>query len=154
MGVASWSTPSMRSTPVAFVSSPLTGAFSMVEAECWLGVTDPSSSLPRTAMPVRLDSPTYGVAPQGSEQVNSRGAIRGARTTGREGAARTDAPPRAEAGGAGRDVEALPTFGPGETLGSADTLDGMSERFHVSEPRAETFKGFEEPVEVVLVDWR
>jgi len=30
----------------------------------------------------------------------------------------------------------------------------MSERFHVSEPRAETFKGFEEPVEVVLVDWR
>ncbi|MFL5930850.1 MAG: adenylate/guanylate cyclase domain-containing protein [Gaiellaceae bacterium] len=46
------------------------------------------------------------------------------------------------------------TAGAGEILVSRDTLDGMSERFRVSEPRAETFKGFEDPVEVVLVDWR
>jgi class 3 adenylate cyclase len=46
------------------------------------------------------------------------------------------------------------TAGACEILVSRDTLDGMSERFRVSEPRAETFKGFEDPVEVVLVDWR
>jgi class 3 adenylate cyclase len=44
--------------------------------------------------------------------------------------------------------------GAGEILVSRKTLDGMSERFRVSEARAETFKGFEEPVEVILVDWR
>jgi class 3 adenylate cyclase len=41
-----------------------------------------------------------------------------------------------------------------EILVSRETLDGMSERFRLSEPRAETFKGFEEPVEVVQVSWR
>jgi class 3 adenylate cyclase len=44
--------------------------------------------------------------------------------------------------------------GAGEILVSCDTLDGMAERFHLSERRAERFKGFEEPVDVVQVQWR
>jgi class 3 adenylate cyclase len=43
--------------------------------------------------------------------------------------------------------------GAGEILVSSDTLDGIS-GFRLSEPRAESLKGFEEPVEVVSVDWR
>jgi class 3 adenylate cyclase len=40
----------------------------------------------------------------------------------------------------------------GEILVSRDSLDGGS-RFRLSEPRSETLKGFEEPVELVAVDW-
>jgi class 3 adenylate cyclase len=42
----------------------------------------------------------------------------------------------------------------GEILVSAETLDGASSSFRVSEPRAETVKGFAKPVDVVSVDWR
>lgn len=44
--------------------------------------------------------------------------------------------------------------GAGEIVVSTDTLDGVASTFRVSEPRAETLKGFAEPVEVVSVDWR
>ena len=44
--------------------------------------------------------------------------------------------------------------GPAEILVSRETLDGLSTGFRLSEPRAERFKGFDEPVEVVSVDWR
>jgi class 3 adenylate cyclase len=44
--------------------------------------------------------------------------------------------------------------GAGEILVSRETLDGVGAGFRVSEPRAEAFKGFEEPVSVVSVDWR
>jgi class 3 adenylate cyclase len=44
--------------------------------------------------------------------------------------------------------------GAGEILVSRDTLDGVGTAFRLSEPRAEQLKGFEEPVEVVSVDWR
>jgi class 3 adenylate cyclase len=43
--------------------------------------------------------------------------------------------------------------GGGEILVSQDSLDGAS-RFRVSEPRAEALKGFDEPIEVVAVQWR
>ncbi|MBA2615822.1 MAG: adenylate/guanylate cyclase domain-containing protein [Actinobacteria bacterium] len=42
--------------------------------------------------------------------------------------------------------------GGGEILVSRDSVDGG--RYPVSEPRAEELKGFEEPVELVTVDWR
>jgi class 3 adenylate cyclase len=42
----------------------------------------------------------------------------------------------------------------GEILVSRDTLDGVGAAFRLSEPRHETLKGFNEPVEVVSVDWR
>ena len=42
----------------------------------------------------------------------------------------------------------------GEILVSAETLDGVGAAFRVSEARAETLKGVEQPVEVVSVDWR
>jgi class 3 adenylate cyclase len=42
----------------------------------------------------------------------------------------------------------------GEILVSRDTLDGVSAAFRLSEPRTETLKGFEKPVEVVSVLWR
>ena len=42
----------------------------------------------------------------------------------------------------------------GEILVSVDTLDGFGSSFRLSEPRPETFKGFERPVDVVSVDWR
>ncbi len=42
----------------------------------------------------------------------------------------------------------------GEILVSAETLDGAGSSFRVSEPRAETVKGFAKPVDVVSVDWR
>ena len=43
--------------------------------------------------------------------------------------------------------------GAGEILVSRDSLDGGT-RFALSEPRSEQLKGFEEPVELVYVDWR
>ena len=42
----------------------------------------------------------------------------------------------------------------GEILVSAETLDGAGSSFRLSEPRAETVKGFAKPVDVVSVDWR
>lgn len=44
--------------------------------------------------------------------------------------------------------------GAGEILVSRDTLDGVGAALRLSEPRSETFKGFERPVDVVSVDWR
>ena len=46
------------------------------------------------------------------------------------------------------------TAGAGEILVSSETLDGVSTGFRLSEPRAETLKGFARPVEVVAIDWR
>jgi class 3 adenylate cyclase len=43
--------------------------------------------------------------------------------------------------------------GGGEILVSRDSLDGGS-RFRLSEPRSVTLKGFDEPVDLVAVDWR
>jgi class 3 adenylate cyclase len=43
--------------------------------------------------------------------------------------------------------------GGGEILVSRDSLDGGT-RFPLSEPRLETLKGFDEPLELVSVDWR
>ena len=42
----------------------------------------------------------------------------------------------------------------GEILVSSETLDGAGGTFRLSEPRLETLKGVEAPVEVVSVDWR
>jgi class 3 adenylate cyclase len=44
--------------------------------------------------------------------------------------------------------------GAGEILVSCETLDGISSGLRLSEPRSEAFKGFEDPVDVVAVDWR
>jgi class 3 adenylate cyclase len=44
--------------------------------------------------------------------------------------------------------------GADEILVSRETLDGYVTAFRVSEARAELLKGFEEPVEVVSVEWR
>ena len=44
--------------------------------------------------------------------------------------------------------------GAGEILVSRDTIDGAGSAFRLSEPRAEAFKGFEQPIEVVSVAWR
>jgi class 3 adenylate cyclase len=44
--------------------------------------------------------------------------------------------------------------GAAEILVSRETLEGAGTGFRLSEPRAEVFKGFEEPIEVVSVDWR
>jgi class 3 adenylate cyclase len=44
--------------------------------------------------------------------------------------------------------------GAAEILVSSETLDGVSGAFRLSESRAETFKGFEQPIDVVSVDWR
>jgi class 3 adenylate cyclase len=43
---------------------------------------------------------------------------------------------------------------PAEILVSRETLDGVGTAFRLSEPRAELLKGFEQPIEVVSVDWR
>ena len=43
--------------------------------------------------------------------------------------------------------------GAAEILVSRDTLDGADTSFRLSEPRAEVFKGFEQPIDVVSVDW-
>jgi class 3 adenylate cyclase len=44
--------------------------------------------------------------------------------------------------------------GAGEILVSAETVDGVGTAFRLAEPRTETLKGVELPVEVVAVDWR
>ena len=44
--------------------------------------------------------------------------------------------------------------GAGEILISRESLDGVAGAFRLSEPRAEILKGFEDPIEVVAVDWR
>jgi len=43
--------------------------------------------------------------------------------------------------------------GGGEILVSRETLDGVGTTFRLSEPRAMELKGFEQPVDVVSVDW-
>ncbi len=40
----------------------------------------------------------------------------------------------------------------GEILVSRDSIDGG--RFALSKPRQETLKGFDEPVELVAVEWK
>jgi hypothetical protein len=37
---------------------------------------------------------------------------------------------------------------------SRETLEAAGTGFRLSEPRSEVFKGFEQPIEVVSVDWR
>jgi class 3 adenylate cyclase len=44
--------------------------------------------------------------------------------------------------------------GAGEILASRETLEGAGSGFRTSNPRSETLKGFEDPVEVMNVDWR
>jgi class 3 adenylate cyclase len=44
--------------------------------------------------------------------------------------------------------------GAGEILVSRETLDGSGTGFRLLESRAETAKGFEQPVDVISVDWR
>jgi class 3 adenylate cyclase len=44
--------------------------------------------------------------------------------------------------------------GAGEILASVETLEGAGTGFRASGPRSEAMKGFEEPVEVISVDWR
>jgi class 3 adenylate cyclase len=44
--------------------------------------------------------------------------------------------------------------GAGEILLSRETLDGVGGAYRVSEPRSETLRGFEQPVDVVSLDWR
>ena len=44
--------------------------------------------------------------------------------------------------------------GPAEILVSRDTIDGAGSSFRVSEPREQELKGFDEPIDVVSVDWR
>ena len=41
-----------------------------------------------------------------------------------------------------------------EILVSKETLEGIGTGFRLSDPRAEELKGFEQPVEVISVDWR
>jgi class 3 adenylate cyclase len=44
--------------------------------------------------------------------------------------------------------------GAAEILVSRDTLDGVPTAFRLSEPRSELLKGFEQPIDLVSVDWR
>lgn len=71
------------------------------------------------------------------------------------GAFRTGAD-SADYGGQGVHVAARigAAAGAGEILVSTETLDGVGTSFRLSEPRAEALKGFEQPIEVVSVDWR
>jgi class 3 adenylate cyclase len=43
--------------------------------------------------------------------------------------------------------------GAGEVLVSRETIDGIETSFRLSKPRAASLKGFDQPVEVVSVDW-
>ena len=43
---------------------------------------------------------------------------------------------------------------PAEILVSRETLDGVGNAFRLSEPREQALKGFENPIDVVSVDWR
>ncbi len=71
------------------------------------------------------------------------------------GAFRTGAD-SADYGGQGVHVAARigAAAGAAEILVSRETLDGVEGAFRLSEPRPESLRGFEEPVEVVSVDWR
>jgi class 3 adenylate cyclase len=42
----------------------------------------------------------------------------------------------------------------GEILVSVETLDGVGTAFRLSEPREQVLRGFEQPIELVSVDWR
>ena len=44
--------------------------------------------------------------------------------------------------------------GGGEILVSRESLDDVRSGLRLSEPRSEAVKGFDDPVEVVSVDWR
>ena len=44
--------------------------------------------------------------------------------------------------------------GPAEILVSRETLDGIASAYRLSEPRTESLKGFEKPIDVVSVEWR
>jgi class 3 adenylate cyclase len=44
--------------------------------------------------------------------------------------------------------------GAGEILASSKTVEGAGSGFRTSSPRSEALKGFEEPVDVISVDWR
>jgi class 3 adenylate cyclase len=44
--------------------------------------------------------------------------------------------------------------GGGEILVSRETIDGLEPSFRLSQPRAASLRGFDQPVEVVSVDWR
>ena len=44
--------------------------------------------------------------------------------------------------------------GAGEILTSRETLEGAGSGFRVTNPRSEALKGFEDPVDVISVDWR
>jgi class 3 adenylate cyclase len=46
------------------------------------------------------------------------------------------------------------TAGAAEILVSRETLDGVGAAFRVSEPRTEQIQGFDEPIELVSIDWR
>jgi class 3 adenylate cyclase len=83
------------------------------------------------------------VAPDVRIGVHTGGAFR----TGADGS---------DYGGQGVNVAARvgSAAGGGEILASRETVDGIGSAFRLSEPRAETLKGVEEPVEVVSVDWR
>jgi class 3 adenylate cyclase len=63
---------------------------------------------------------------------------------------------RSDYGGEGVHVAARigAAAGPAEILVTRDTLDGVGTAFRLSEPRAELLKGFEQPIDVVSVDWR
>jgi class 3 adenylate cyclase len=71
------------------------------------------------------------------------------------GAFQTDAESR-DYGGEGVHVAARigAAAGPAEILVSRETLDGVGTAFRLSEPRAAVLTGFEEPIDVVSVDWR
>jgi class 3 adenylate cyclase len=71
------------------------------------------------------------------------------------GAFRTDAD-AADYGGQGVHVAARigAAAGATEILVSRETLDGVGTALRLSEPRAELLKGFEQPIELVSVDWR
>ena len=71
------------------------------------------------------------------------------------GAFRTGAD-AADYGGQGVHVAARigAAAGAAEILVSRETLDGVGTAFRLSEPRPESLRGFEEPIEVVSVDWR
>jgi class 3 adenylate cyclase len=63
---------------------------------------------------------------------------------------------RSDYGGEGVHVAARvgAAAGPAEILVTRETLDGVGTAFRLSEPRSELLRGFEQPVDVVSVDWR
>jgi class 3 adenylate cyclase len=71
------------------------------------------------------------------------------------GAFRTDGA-GADYGGEGVHVAARigAAAGAGEILISRESLDGIGTAFRLSEPRSESLKGIDQPIDVVSVDWR